>query len=89
MTPPFQIQYTSKFEKFYSELPNHKKDAFDQAVDLLVSDPRSHSLNLKKMRGTKDIWEARINGGYRLTMTMQKGILKLRKVGTHPTLQNP
>jgi len=36
-------------------------------LKLLVSDPRSPSLRVKKIKGTKSIFEARVNDSYRFT----------------------
>lgn len=93
MNPPFDIIIPERFKKkFYAALPSHKKEAFDKALPLLHKYPPHSSLDFKPIRGIKGpnkVYEASINGGYRCTMDMKDGQLRLRKVGPHDILRNP
>ena len=41
------------------------------------------------MEGYKDIWEARVTGGYRFTFVIINGTYYLRRVGRHDIERKP
>ncbi len=81
---------TSRFERAYKALPLEAKNKLKEALKMLEVNIRHPSLQVKKIRGTKDIWEGRLSLDYRLTFNMIKDYIILRNVGHHdPTLKNP
>jgi len=56
----------------------------------MVSDLRHPSLRVKKMQGTRSIFEASINMNIRMTWQFVENGLYLRSIGPHDkTLNNP
>jgi len=80
---------TAVFKKDYSRLPQNIKDAFWKQIDLLFSDPRHSSLDLKKMQGFANIWRAKVTGGYRFTFQIDGEFYLLRRIGSHDILKTP
>lgn len=90
MNPPFFIDIPETFrKKIYPKLPKHKQEAFNEQIKKICENPHSHSLNLKKMRRRPHIYEARLNGGYRITMELKAGLIRIRNAGPHDILNNP
>lgn len=75
------------FQKDYKKLPRHIQKETDNALRLLVSNPRHPSLRVKKMQGTKGIWEGSVTMSYRFTFHMEGGTIVLRRIGTHDILR--
>ena len=85
-----KLNYSDRFKKDYNDLDDVMKDATDEALRKFMDNPRHPSLKARKMEGYKNVWEARVNSGYRFTYIMEKGgIATLRQVGPHDTLKNP
>ena len=81
------IRRTDAFLRDYRTLPVSIRDRVDKQLHLLLEDFRHPSLRLKKLRGT-DIFEIRISKDYRLTLQIGKGLMELRRVGTHDILRD-
>jgi mRNA-degrading endonuclease RelE of RelBE toxin-antitoxin system len=81
---------TSHFKKAYKSLPEEVKMRTREALRRLATDIKHPSLHVKRIKGTKDIWEARISLDYRMTFQVIKDYFILRNIGHHdPTLNNP
>ena len=81
------IRRTDAFLRDYRMLPASIRDRVDKQLCLLFEDFRHPSLRLKKLKGT-DRFEIRISKGYRLTLRFDKGLVELRRVGTHDILRD-
>lgn len=57
----------------------------DKQLTLLLSNLRHSSLRLKRVSGTRRLWEARVTRGYRLVLEIEGETIRLRRVGTHDT----
>lgn len=80
----------SRFKRAYKALPPEIKDRVKENLKKLSQNIRHPSLQVKKIKGTNDIWEARVSLDYRITSQMVKDYYILRNVGPHdPTLKNP
>lgn len=78
------------FREFYGKLPLHIQRKVDKQIRILAQNPRYPSLQVKKIRGTVGIWEARVDQQYRLSFEWVGDILYLRVVGNHDeVLRNP
>jgi mRNA interferase RelE/StbE len=85
-----QLQYTDRFARAYSDLDASNGKRVDKALRLLGENLQHNSLYVKKVEGTKDIWEARASDSIRLTFQMQADVIVLRNVGPHDEiLRNP
>lgn len=81
---------TSRFKRAYKSLPNEIKSQAQESLRTFSVNPKHPSLHIKKIKGTKDIWEMRVNLDYRITFQMIRDYLVLRNVGHHdPTLKHP
>lgn len=84
-----QVVYTRTFKKDYKKLPENVKTQVNKQLGFLLQDRFHPSLHLKKMSDPREIWELRVNQGYRLTFKINDNTVILRKVGTHKILHNP
>jgi len=84
-----KIIYTNSFKKDYDSLTPFIQGQTDKKLALLISNPRHPSIQVKKMKGTKDIWEARVSRNYRMTFNLVEDYLILRRIGTHDILRKP
>lgn len=78
---------TSTFTKRFRKLPARVQRKFDKQIRLFAQNPWHPSLNIKKMRGHDEVWEARVDYQYRFTFTRhedgQRTLIILRAIGTH------
>lgn len=84
-----KIIKSAQFQKKYKKLPQQIREKTKKQLRLLLSDPTHPSLNLKKMKDPREIWEIRITYSYRLTFQQFEEAFYLRNVGTHDILKNP
>ncbi len=75
------------FASDYKRLPKDIQDRVDEAILLFEQNPRHPSLQIKKMKGTKNIWEARVTSSYRFTFDWEGDVVTFRRVGTHDILK--
>ena len=81
---------TSRFKRAYKSLPQEAKERVKTSLRMLAVNPRHPSLNVKKIKGAKDIWEARAGLDYRITFQIVRDYFILRNVGRHDSaLKNP
>ena len=84
-----KLLFTKTFVRDYRKLPQDIQELTDKQLGLLLSNPKHPSLNVKKMKDPREIWEARITMSYSLTFQVAENTYILRKVGTHDVLRNP
>ena len=72
-----------RFHKSYRRLPRPTQQKVEKALRLLAEHPRHPSLQVKPIRGTRGIWEARIDLHYRMTFEMIGETIYLRVAGNH------
>jgi mRNA interferase RelE/StbE len=70
-------------------LPRSIKEKTDEQLAFFIGNPRHPSLQVKKIKGHRDIWEGRITESYRLTFQIVGDVYLLRRVGTHDILNTP
>lgn len=75
------------FRSDYKQLFRHIQEQVDKAILLLEQNPRHPSLRVKKIKGTRNVWEGRVTLAYRLTFNWEAGFITLRRVGTHDILK--
>ena len=83
------FEFTYTFKKLYHRLPQDIQKRVDKTLLFLEKNPQHPSLQVKKMEGTKDIYEWRVSDSCRGTFQKIGNTACLRKVGTHDILQNP
>ena len=85
-----KVIFLKEFEVAVAKLPKHIQKKFNQKFTYLVDNPRHPSLHCKRVQGTADIWEARVDIQYRMTFQIFKDTLIFRRIGNHDeTLKNP
>jgi mRNA-degrading endonuclease RelE of RelBE toxin-antitoxin system len=86
-----KLKRTERFKKSVLDLDQITREKLKRQLKLLVSDPRNPSLRIKKIKGTKSIFEARVNDLYRFTFEFgEESEIILRVVGPHnDTLKKP
>lgn len=82
-----KFRILSTFQRDYKSLPRELQKQFEKAIQMLERDPRHPSLRVKKMAGTRDIWEARVTRSYRFTFNWESDVITLRRIGTHDILK--
>ncbi len=84
------IARTERFKRAYRRLSQREMEQARKAIEMLVRDFRYPSLRMKRIRGTAQIWEARVRRGCRMTFQIQGDMIVLRNIGEHDaTLKNP
>jgi len=78
-----EILFTQQFEQAYEKLTNAEKRSVRKALTLLGDNLKHPGLRVKKMEGTKNIWEARPSKRLRMTFEMAGEIIVMRNVGEH------
>ena len=82
-----RLQPTERFATDYDRLPQRLQRRTDRALEVLLENPRHPSLQVKKMKGFENRWEARVSLHYRLIFTMEDDAYVLLRVGTHDLLR--
>jgi mRNA interferase RelE/StbE len=85
-----KVTRTERFLKAWLHLNKEQKILSRKALRLLALDLRHPSLQVKKMRGTRQIWEARASRSIRITFQFGDNEIILRNIGNHEeTLKEP
>ena len=72
-----------RFHTSYQQLPHHLQAKVDKQLHLLAENLRHPLLQVKRIKGTNDLWEARVDVQYRMTFEMINDAIFLRVVGNH------
>ena len=83
------VTYEPSFLRDYSGLSEEVRRRAEKQIRLLLQNPRHPSLRARKIEGYKDIYEARITEGYRMTYKMVGETFRLRRIGTHEIYRAP
>ncbi len=88
---PLRLTLTERFRKSVLELEPETREKLKKQLGLLASDPRHPSLRVKKIKGTRSVFEARMDREFRFTFEFGEAReIVLRVVGPHdPTLKKP
>lgn len=79
-----QLFYTERFRRGYESAPSYIQRAFDQKAALLVHNLRHPSLHAKKYDEARDVWQARVNGGWCFYFKIEGGLYYLIDMIPHP-----
>jgi len=77
------IEFSERFTKAYKRLPKHIRAKTQKALRLLDADFRHPGLQAKRVKGTADIFEARVDYQYRMTYQRRGDWLIMRNIGPH------
>jgi len=84
-----KLELTPEFASDYRQLAPSLQGRVDIALHRLADNPHYPSLRVKKMKGYRGIWEARVSKGYRLTFQIKGDVLIMRRVGPHSIEDTP
>ncbi|MEW6275363.1 MAG: hypothetical protein AB1556_09670 [Bacillota bacterium] len=85
-----KFQRTERFKRMYRQLGTDQQKAIQKALRLLAENMHHPSLRVKRVQGTKGIWEASATMALRITFQWEKNLIILRNCGEHDeTLKNP
>ncbi|SFR13978.1 mRNA-degrading endonuclease (mRNA interferase) YafQ, toxin component of the YafQ-DinJ toxin-antitoxin module [Desulfoscipio geothermicus DSM 3669] len=85
----FNLELTNRFVRSYKKLDRAIRLQVDKTLQVMVINPSHPSLRLKRVQGTKDIWEASVNMSIRITLSFSEDTIQLRNVGTHEQVFRP
>ena len=74
---------TPEFREDFDALPEKIKEKVKKAFELFQQDDHHPSLHTKKIKGTTDIFEGRIDRKYRFTFHYEEDAVVFRKIGPH------
>jgi len=84
------FERTTRFKRAAKKLTTQHRERLAKALHLYEADPSHPSLGIKRIQGTKGIWEGRATDSVRFTFEKIDGVILLRNVGSHdPTLRRP
>lgn len=89
-----RFRRTKRFKNAFRTLPVPIQEKAIKALRLLAENPRHPSLQVKKIQGTENIWEARVDRKYRFTFQLEnendQTAVVLRNIDNHDDcLKNP
>ena len=76
--------YTRRYLEAYADAPPHVQRAADRRIALLLENLRHPSLRAKKYDEARDIWQARVDGGWRLYFRIAGDAYILDTIRPHP-----
>jgi len=79
-----RLLYTDRFRRSYENAPPSVQRAFDRRAALLLKNLRHPSLRAKKYNEARDIWQARINGGWRFYFKIEGDVYYVIDMMPHP-----
>jgi len=79
-----QLSYTERFRRSYAEAPSLVRKQCEKQLALLVRNLRHPSLKAKKYDEARNIWQARINQGWRFYFLIENDSYYLLDLMAHP-----
>ena len=85
-----RVGRTARFKKAWEELDEAEKGLGRKAIMNLAEDMRYPGLRAKRIKGTANLWEARVSRSLRMTFEIEDDLILLRNIGRHDeTLERP
>jgi mRNA interferase RelE/StbE len=78
-----RLLLTRRFRRAYQSLSAEDQERVKKVLRRLAEDLKYPSLRVKKIQGTKGVWEARAIRSLRITFQGEGSALLLRNVGHH------
>jgi hypothetical protein len=79
-----RLFFTERFRRSYADAPFRVQKQCDKQLALLARDIRHPSLRAKKYDEGRDIWQARVNAGWRFYFKIEGDTYYLVDVTPHP-----
>jgi mRNA interferase RelE/StbE len=81
--------FLPRFKRNYKKLSEISKEKVNQALIQMEQNLSHPALGVKKIKGTKNIWEARASISLRITFNLEGDTIILRTAGDHDVLKQP
>lgn len=78
-----KVARTERFKRAYRKLSPENRKRARKAIRQLLENPRHPGLRVRRIKGTRGIWEARVSHSCRLTFEIQGDTYLLRNIGEH------
>ncbi len=78
-----KVARTERFKRAYRRLNPENREQARKAIRLLLENPRHPSLRVKRIKGTRNIWEVRVSRSCRMTFEIHGDTYLLRNIGEH------
>jgi hypothetical protein len=79
-----KLFYTDRFHRSYEDAPLIVQNQCDKQLGLLVQNLRHPSLRAKKYDETRNIWQGRVNAGWRFYFKIEENSYYLLDIIPHP-----
>ena len=79
-----RLDYSPQFLRSYAKSPSRFQKLFEKQVILLLKNLRHPSLRAKKYDEARDIWQARVDGGWRFYFQIRGDTYYLLNITPHP-----
>ena len=76
--------FSERFVQSYTTAPPAIQRAVDRKLELLLQDLRHPSLRAKKYDEARDLWQARVNQGWRFYFRIKGDTYQLIDITPHP-----
>jgi addiction module RelE/StbE family toxin len=84
-----KLEFSRQALDDYARLPDPIQQRADLAFDRLAQNLSHPSLRVKKLKGWKGVWEARISHQYRMTFRIVGETCLIRRIGPHDIEKTP
>jgi mRNA-degrading endonuclease RelE of RelBE toxin-antitoxin system len=79
-----RLDYSPQFLRSYAKSPSRIQKLFQKQVALLLQNLRHPSLRAKKYDEARNIWQARVDGGWRFYFRIRADTYYLLNITPHP-----
>ena len=79
-----RVRFTEPFLGRFKKLPKETKSKFEKQLAFLLNNIQHPSLRAKKYDESRDIWQARVNSGFRFYFQIQDDIYIILNIIKHP-----
>jgi len=78
------VRFTERADKDYAALSANVRKAFGKQLAFLMENPRHPSLRAKKLEGHDELWQARVNRGWRFYFKIESDEYAILGIVAHP-----
>lgn len=79
-----RVLFSEQFSQSFKEAPERVRRDFGKQLGFLLNNLRHPSLQAKKYDEARDIWQARVNGGWRFYFRIEGDVYHLIDIIPHP-----
>ena len=79
-----RVLFSDQFTRVFREAPDRVQREFGKQLGYLLRNLRHPSLRAKKYDEAKDIWQARVDGGWRFYFRIEGDLYHLLDITPHP-----